>query len=144
MEEQNFKNHSRLAPRAYYVGIVMALIVIVFTLIYVNDYEKGMNGMLTPILFIDLCIGVILIGYYARAFALKAQDRAIRAEENLRHFALTGKLFDPQLKISQIIALRFAADAEFVALAKKAVDEKLTNKQIKEAIKNWKGDYYRV
>ena len=39
MEEQNFKNHSRLAPRAYYVGIVMALIVIVFTLIYVNDYE---------------------------------------------------------------------------------------------------------
>ncbi len=144
MEEQNFKNHSRLAPRAYYVGMVMALIVIVFTLIYVNDYEKGMNGMLTPILFIDLCIGVILIGYYARAFALKAQDRAIRAEENLRHFALTGKLFDPQLKISQIIALRFAADAEFVALAKKAVDEKLTNKQIKEAIKNWKGDYYRV
>ena len=103
-----------------------------------------MNGMLTPILFIDLCIGVILIGYYARAFALKAQDRAIRAEENLRYFALTGKLFDPQLKISQIIALRFAADAEFVALAKKAVDEKLTNKQIKEAIKNWKGDYYRV
>lgn len=144
MEEQSFKNHSRLAPRAYYVGMVMALIVIVFTLIYVNDYEKGMNGMLTPILFIDLCIGVILIGYYARAFALKAQDRAIRAEENLRHFALTGKLFDPQLKISQIIALRFAADAEFVALAKKAVDEKLTNKQIKEAIKNWKGDYYRV
>ena len=144
MEEQDFKNHSRLAPRAYYVGMVMALIVIVFTLIYVNDYEKGMNGMLTPILFIDLCIGVILIGYYARAFALKAQDRAIRAEENLRHFALTGKLFDPQLKISQIIALRFAADAEFVALAKKAVDEKLTNKQIKEAIKNWKGDYYRV
>lgn len=144
MEEQNFKNHSRLAPRAYYVGMVMALIVIVFTLIYVNDYEKGMNGMLTPILFIDLCIGVILIGYYARAFALKAQDRAIRAEENLRYFALTGKLFDPQLKISQIIALRFAADAEFVALAKKAVDEKLTNKQIKEAIKNWKGDYYRV
>ena len=144
MEEQNFKNHSRLAPRAYYVGIVMALIVIVFTLIYVNDYEKGMNGMLTPVLFIDLCIGVILIGYYARAFALKAQDRAIRAEENLRYFALTGKLFDPQLKISQIIALRFAADAEFVALAKKAVDEKLTNKQIKEAIKNWKGDYYRV
>jgi hypothetical protein len=144
MEEQNFKNHSRLAPRAYYVGMVMALIVIVFTLIYVNDYEKGMNGMLTPVLFIDLCIGVILIGYYARAFALKAQDRAIRAEENLRRFAVTGKLFDPQLKISQIIALRFAADAEFVTLAKKAVDEKLTNKQIKEAIKNWKGDYYRV
>jgi hypothetical protein len=144
MEVQNFKNHRRLAPRAYYVGIVMALVVIVFTLIYANDYVKGMSGMLIPILFVDLCIGVILIGYYARAFALKAQDRAIRAEENLRHFALTGKLFDPQLKIAQIIALRFAADAEFVALAKKAVDEKLTNKQIKEAIKSWKADYYRV
>ena len=94
--------------------------------------------------FFDLCIGVILIGYYARAFALKAQDRAIRAEENLRHFAITGKLLDKRLTINQVIALRFASDEEFVLLAQKAADDNMSNKEIKTAIKNWRGDYYRV
>ena len=52
-------------------------------------------------------------------FAVGAQDRAIRAEENLRHFALTGKLLDKRLRKSQVIALRFADDDEFVLLQKK-------------------------
>ena len=144
MEQQNYKNHGRMAPKAYYVGIVLALIVIVFTLIYCADITKGWDGSLLPVLFLDLCIGVILIGYYARAFALKAQDRAIRAEENLRHFAITGKLLDKRLTINQVIALRFASDEEFVILAQKAADENMSNKEIKTAIKNWRGDYYRV
>lgn len=144
MEQQNYKNHGRMAPKAYYVGIVLALIVIIFTLIYCADIPKGWDGSLLPVLFLDLCIGVILIGYYARAFALKAQDRAIRAEENLRHFAISGKLLDKRLTINQVIALRFASDEEFVMLAQKAADENLSNKEIKTAIKNWRGDYYRV
>ncbi len=144
MEQQNYKNHGRMAPKAYYVGIVLALIVIIFTIIYCADIPKGWEGSLLPVLFLDLCIGVILIGYYARAFALKAQDRAIRAEENLRHFALTGKLLDKRLTINQVIALRFASDEEFVMLAQKAADDNMSNKEIKTAIKNWRGDYYRV
>jgi hypothetical protein len=144
MEQQNYKNHGRMAPRAYYVGLALALIVIVFTLIYCEDISKGWNGNLLPVLFFDLCIGVILIGYFARAFALKAQDRAIRAEENLRHFAMTGKLLDKRLSISQVIALRFASDEEFVLLAQKAADENISAKDIKTSIKNWRGDYYRV
>jgi len=99
---------------------------------------------LLPLLITFISLGMILIGHYARAFALKAQDRAIRAEENLRYFVLTGKLLDKKLKISQVIGLRFATDEEFVDLAKRAVEENLSNKQIKEAIKNWRGDYYRV
>lgn len=144
MEQQNYKNHGRMAPKAYYVGIVLALIVIIFTLIYCADIPKGWDGSLLPVLFLDLCIGVILIGYYARAFALKAQDRAIRAEENLRHFAMTGKLLDKRLTISQVIALRFASDEEFVSLAQKAADENISAKDIKTSIQNWRGDYYRV
>jgi hypothetical protein len=144
MEQQNFKNHSRMAPKAYYVGIALALIVIVFSLIYVEDIPKGWDGSLLPVLFLYLCIGVILIGYYARAFALKAQDRAIRAEENLRHFAMTGKLLDKRLTINQVIALRFAADEEFVSLAQKAADENISAKEIKTSIKNWRADHYRV
>ncbi len=81
---------------------------------------------------------------FARIFALKAQDRAIRAEENLRHFALTGKLLDPRLTVKQIIGLRFASDAEFVALAQRAAEEKLSLDAIKRAVKDWRADYYRV
>ena len=77
-------------------------------------------------------------------FALKAQDRAIRAEENLRHFALTGKLLDPRLDMRQVIALRFASDAEFVALARRAAADTLTPDAIKQAIQNWRADTYRV
>jgi hypothetical protein len=144
MEQQNYKNHGRMAPKAYYVGIVLAIIVIIFTLIYCEDIPKGWDGSLLPVLFLDLCIGVVLIGYFARAFALKAQDRAIRAEENLRHFSITGKLLDKRLTINQIIALRFASDEEFVLLAQKAADENISAKEIKMSIKNWRGDYYRV
>ena len=134
----------RKAPNAYYIGLLLALIVLVFSFIYCKDITQSWDEMLLPALFISVCIGLIFIGYFARAFALKAQDRAIRAEENLRHFSITSKLLDSRLTISQIVALRFASDEEFVALAKKAADEKLSNKQIKEEIKNWRGDYYRV
>jgi len=77
-------------------------------------------------------------------FALKAQDRAIRAEENLRHFVMTGKLLDPRLDIRQVIALRFASDGEFVALAERAAKEAMTPDAIKQAVKNWRADQYRV
>ena len=49
-----------------------------------------------------------------------------------------------QLKIDQIIALRFASDEEFIALTERAIAENLSSKEIKMAIKNWKADYNRV
>jgi hypothetical protein len=79
-----------------------------------------------------------------RTYSLKVQDRAIRAEERLRHFVLTGKPLDSRLRLGQIIALRFASDNEFPALAQKAAEESLTSKQIKKLIQNWRADYYRV
>jgi hypothetical protein len=82
--------------------------------------------------------------YHVRVFSLKIQSRVIRAEENFRHFRLTGTPLDPGLRLSQIIALRFAKDDEFVELAKKAADEKLGNDAIKKLITDWKGDYHRV
>ena len=86
----------------------------------------------------------VLVAWFTRTFALKAQDRAIRAEENLRHFVLTGKLLPTNLTVGQIVALRFATDAEFPALVEKAATENLTGKEIKESIQNWKADFYRV
>jgi hypothetical protein len=87
---------------------------------------------------------MMLLAFFARAFPLKAQDRAIRAEENLRYFVMTGKLLDPRLSVLQVVALRFASDAEFVPLALRAANEKLAPKDIKQAIKTWRADEYRV
>ncbi len=100
--------------------------------------------MYSAFLIGTLTFTVIIIWFYSRAFALKAQDRAIRAEENLRHFILTGKPLDKGLRIGQIIALRFAGDEEFPSLVQRASAENLSGKEIKMQIKNWKADLYRV
>jgi hypothetical protein len=70
--------------------------------------------------------------------------QGIRAEENLRHFVLTGKLPDARLSVRQMVALRFAADAEFPALASQAASGNLPPDDIKRAIKSWRADDYRV
>jgi len=91
-----------------------------------------------------LTIVALMLFGFCRMYALKVQDRAIRAEENLRHFVLTGKLLDPRIGIRQVIALRFAPDEEFVALARRAAEEGLAPDAIKQAVKNWRADEYRV
>jgi hypothetical protein len=100
--------------------------------------------MYSASLIVVLSIGIMILAIMARVFALKAQDRAIRAEESLRHFVLTGKLPDARLTIGQFTALRFAPDSEFVALATKAANESLKPDAIKQAIKQWRPDTYRA
>ena len=82
--------------------------------------------------------------FFARVFPLKAQDRAIRAEEKLRHYTLTGKPLDPRLTMQQIVGLRFASDAEFPELARKAAEENLSLDAIKRAVKSWRPDHDRL
>jgi hypothetical protein len=105
-----------------------------------GDHERIYSASLIVVL--TVCLAFTFV--FARTFALKAQDRAIRAEENLRHFAMTGKLLDPRLGVKQVVGLRFASDEEFVALARKAAEEGLTPGAIKRAVKNWRADTYRV
>lgn len=144
METQNFKNHAKYVPLYHFITPTVILAVIIGS--GVNLYDACMNetGFYSASLISVLSIVLMVIWFYVRAFALKAQDRAIRAEENFRYFVSTGKPFDSRLTTRQIIGLRFAGDDEFVALAKRAVDENLTEKQIKMAIQNWKADNYRA
>lgn len=147
MSEQNFKNHTRLVPLYHY--ITSALIVILLTgsgigLFHACSDCNNHAGLHNAMLFFGISVALLLLWWSCRAFALKAQDRAIRAEENLRHFIATGKALDSRLHMSQIIALRFAGDDEFVALAKRAADENLSSKQIKMAVKNWRADNNRA
>lgn len=142
MEKQQFNNHVRMHPAYHYVTV--PIVVITFILSLVNlvlaSAEQHYNAALIFIAYFAL----LMIGYMVRIYALKAQDRAIRAEESLRHFILTGKPLDSRLRMGQIIALRFASDEEFPALAARAAEEQLKGKEIKQAIKNWRPDYYRI
>jgi len=145
MPEQNLKNHSRLVPPYHVVGGLMILGILAGSIYkFYRNYSTGLDGLVTPALFIMISLVLIILMWFARIFALKAQDRAIRAEENLRYFAMTGNLLDSKLTIHQIIALRFAPNNEILDLAHRAVAEDLSPAEIKKSIKHWKGDYHRV
>jgi uncharacterized YccA/Bax inhibitor family protein len=144
MSTQNYANHARYVTGYHFVlfGVLILTIIgfVVNFFVSMGDRERIYSASL--IMVLSVC--VLLLAIYSRVFALKAQDRAIRAEENLRHFVMTGKLLDPRLSALQIVALRFASDAEFVALAARAADENLAPNDIKQAVKTWRADEYRA
>jgi Family of unknown function (DUF6526) len=144
MQTQDVKNHSRIVPLFHFVALPLLVFVCIAALINCIQAIVAGDNFLNTFLILILTIAVILIAFFARIFALKAQDRAIKSEVNFRHYIATGKPLDYNLRYSQIIALRFAGDDEFVLLCKKAVEEKLSAKIIKQQITNWKADNHRV
>jgi len=144
MSEQNFNNHSRLVPLFHFVLLPLILVFMIGALVNLVSSCNAGENVYNESLLLLLSVIVFLLAWFCRGFALKAQDRAIRAEENLRHFALTGKLLPASLRLSQIIALRFASDAEFVQLAERAASQKLRSKDIKQAIVHWRADHNRL
>jgi hypothetical protein len=144
MKEQNFSNHTRISPR-FHFGVLGGLLIyeVIACRVLIKHYQLGW-GLTIPTLLVLAGFFMIVIGFLARGFALRAQDRAIRAEENLRYFAITGNLLDSRLTLGQIIALRFAPNNELLDLAHKAAEQNLSQKQIKQEIKHWRGDYHRV
>jgi hypothetical protein len=144
MEAQSYKNHHQYVPGFHFIlfgVLVLTLVGAVVNLVKCWGNHQTLYSA-SLIVVIDAC--VIMVALYGRMFALKAQDRAIRAEENLRHFAMTGKLLDARLTMRQIIGLRFASDGEFVELAKKAADQGISEDSIKQAVKDWRADSNRA
>jgi len=142
MKEQNFNNHAQMVPGFHYLtfGGIIALLGGSINYLLKSSAE---NKYLASLLVLAAII-FVLVAWFTRTFALKAQDRAIRAEEQLRHYVLTGKLLPASLSVGQIVALRFAPDAEFPALVEKAATNNLSGKEIKQSIQKWKADFYRV
>ncbi|MFD1294501.1 DUF6526 family protein [Lutibacter holmesii] len=142
MKKQSFENHSKLvmgfhgftflAMMGLFIGSLIAL---------AKSTDATFYG--ASLLVLNAII-LMLLAFYLRSFALKAQDRAIRAEEKLRYFILTGKAISNKISTRQLIGLRFASDEEFVELVHRAQKENLSEKDIKKLIKNWKPDLYRV
>jgi hypothetical protein len=141
---QDYANHRQLVPMFH--GVLFGLLVLTLIGACVNLYQSlgDHQRLYSAALIVVLTFSTIMLFFFARVFALKAQDRAIRAEENIRHFVMTGKLLDSRITIRQVVGLRFASDEEFVALATRAAAEGLSEDDIKRAVKHWRADTYRV
>ena len=144
MTAQNYDNHRQVVPLFHVVLFFMLVGSLIGSCVnlYVSwgDHQRLYSASLIFVIFVAL----LMLFFFTRIFAIKAQDRAIRAEENLRHYVLTGKLLDPALSIHQIIALRFASDQELAPLAQRAAKDNLTPDAIKRAVQNWRADTHRV
>ncbi len=144
MTPQNYANHSRYV-KGYHIVLGSFLILgTIGSLVNIYLQWAAHDDIFSAILIAVLFICGLLLAVFVRQFPLKAQDRAIRAEENLRYFILTRKSLDSRITMKQVIALRFAPDDEFVVLADRAVNETLSADEIKGEIKNWRPDDYRV
>lgn len=139
---QSLKNHARFDP--FYHIFIVALYTL--NLVYAG-FHLYRQPSLSSGWYLVLSLAVIVPIFKLRLYPLKVQDRVIRLEERMRLQALAPQQWHPQiyrLNESQLIALRFAADDEVVELAKQALEHNLDRKQIKERIKNWRADEWRV
>jgi hypothetical protein len=141
---QTYATHRRFVAGFHFVLLPILLLTFIGSCVNLYKSWGDHTRLYSASLITVLTFCLIFVALLARMFALMAQDRAIRAEEQLRHFVLTGKLLDPRLTIRQIIGLRFAPDDEFVGLVRRAAEQGLSEDAIKREVKNWRGDTYRV
>lgn len=139
---QTFANHTRWDPPFHF--FVFPVFTITFFLTIWNLIQ---NFSFTSAWMVVVAMAVLVATFKIRTYALKAQDRVIRLEERMRlerllPESLRGKV--PMLREGQLIAMRFASDAEIPALVEKTLAGNLKGGEIKKAIVNWRPDYFRV
>ena len=139
---QNYKNHAKFIPVFHYIALPLLLINFLAALFRltqdINFYALNDLG---------LAVALIIVAVFTRLFALKAQARVIRLEEQLRIQALLPdalKTDAGRLTMGQIVALRFASDEELAELTQDALDHNTSPNALKQAVKDWRPDYDRV
>lgn len=144
MEEQNFANHGKVVPVFHFFAIPVFIANFLWSLWRLWSLGISFAGIFGVI----LAAALVVLVFEARLFALAVQDRVIRLEERLRYAQLLPAELQArtgQLTINQIVALRFASDAELSVLMRKVLDEKMEKrKAIKQLIKTWRPDYQRA
>jgi hypothetical protein len=141
-EPQCLKNHGRLDPPFHVVTFFVLIANLVVSIVYLVHHLCFYSAWL-----VLLSVVVFVPFFKLRLYPLKVQDRVIRLEERMRLQALAPSEWHTQiyrLTEDQLIGLRFASDDEVVELAKQALEHNLNRKQIKERIKNWRPDNWRV
>jgi hypothetical protein len=141
--EQNLKNHARFDPAFHAVlfGVLAVNLIVAIVHVVLRVDHFGAWWALV------LSLAVFILFIKVRTYPMKVQDRVIRLEERLRLQALAPEAWKGEvLKLSedQLIGLRFASDDEVVELAQQALAEGLNRKQIKERVKVWRADHWRV
>jgi hypothetical protein len=140
---QTFDNHARYFPLFHFFLTPLLFLNLIYQAVRLYQ-EPSVDRAV----FVLLSVVFIAMIVAARMQALKAQDRVIRLEERLRYRELLSPEIATRasgLSLGQLIALRFAADGELQDLVRRACDKELnTPKEIKLAVKNWRGDYHRV
>jgi hypothetical protein len=141
---QNLQNHVRVVPPYH---------MFVFPVLFVNIGWSIYRVVKFPISFptvfeVFLSVALLFLALYARLFALTVQDRIIRLEMRLRLAELLPSDLRPRIPeftVAQLVSMRFACDAELPALARKVLDDKMSDrKAIKRLVKDWQGDYVRA
>jgi hypothetical protein len=139
---QTLANHGRFDPIFHFFLAPVALIMVLAS-IYEAIKDPGyMTGA-----HVVVALWAFLALFRIRSYALKAQDRVIRLEERLRMEKLLPESLKSrigELTEKQLIALRFASDAELPALVEKTLSGNLDLKAIKESIRDWRPDYFRI
>ena len=142
-EVQSFKNHAKFVPAFHFFVAPVFLLNIVWSIVrVVHSFSFGTSVSLL------VAIALFLLAFTARIFALTVQDRVIRLEMRLRMQQtlppdMTPRI--PEFTVSQLVALRFASDAELPDLARKVLQENLTErKAIKALVRNWQPDNLRA
>ena len=141
-EAQNLKNHGRVDPWFHVIPFFALIANLVVAIVYLVHHMSFYSAWL-----VFLSVMVFVPYFKIRLYALKVQDRVIRLEERLRLESLAPTEWHTQisrLNENQLIGLRFAADDEVIELAKQALEHNLSRKQIKERIKSWRADDWRV
>jgi len=144
MSEQNFANHVKLVPTFHFFVIpvlTLNFVSSIFKLVHTWFRWDALIGMLTA-------AALVVLAFRARLFALSVQDRVIRLEERMRFERLLPddlKARIAEFQPGQLVALRFACDAELPALARKVLNDNLTDrKAIKKMVQTWRPDYLRA
>jgi hypothetical protein len=146
---QTFANHARFDPLFHFfllpvfgLGLILSLVHF-FAHLSHSDFRDNFHAFLL-ILLASALLGAV---FKIRLYALKVQDRIIRLEERLRLTQLLSEPLRsriPELTEDQLCGLRFASDGEVSKLVERTLNEKLSRKQIKQAIQSWRPDYWRV
>lgn len=144
MNEQSFANHGRIIFLYHRFAIGVFTINFAWSLYRLKQAHFSLDSIVSAL----VAAALIVLFFYARIFALTVQDRVIRLEERLRFERLLPGDLRPRIadfSLDQLVALRFAGDAELPELARAVLSEKLDDrKAIKQRIKNWKADYLRA
>jgi len=138
MAEQSYANHAH-RPVAWSLAGLAAVIASVWLMWEAFQAQKS-----TALALVVLSLAVVGAISLLRTFALRLQDRIIRVEMRVRLAHLGRGALADRLTVKQLVALRFASDAELPALADRAAAEQLTPDQIKRAITNWQADFFRT